>query len=179
VCGYDAWAIAANLHLKLTEFVAFAELNEENPYNFRLDSSDRAYCLALNMKELPDGSRRCLFALNLPNNQVRCGIYAIRLIACQAYPLAFIGEEVMVKLWALCPEGAWDIGQLDLAYWREELGRHDVEFSIYAFTVGSWNKEVMKQPKTEKLDFRPFLDFLTNVYSRLEIVRRTVPAGVR
>jgi Fe-S-cluster containining protein len=175
LCGYDVWAIAANLHLKPADFVAFAELNDENPYNFRLDSSEKAYCLALYMKELPDGSRRCLFALDLPNQQVRCGIYPFRPIACRAYPVAFVGEEVMVKPWALCPEETWDLSQLDLAYWQEELGRHDMEFSIYACIVGSWNKMAMNQPKLEKLNFSPFLDFLMNIYSCLETVRREVP----
>jgi Fe-S-cluster containining protein len=176
LCGYDVWAIAANLDLKPTDFVAFAELNDENPYNFRLDSSDKAYCLALRMRELPDGSRRCLFALDLPNNQVRCGIYSFRPIACRAYPLAFVGEEVMVKPWALCPEGVWGKSQPDFNYWRQELGRHDMEFSIYACIVGSWNKMAMNQPRLEKLNFVPFLDFLINIYSCLETVRREVPA---
>jgi Fe-S-cluster containining protein len=175
VCGCDVWAIAANLHLRPTDSVSFAQLNDENPYNFRLDSSDRAYCLALRMRELPDGSRRCIFALDLPDNQVRCGIYPFRPIACRAYPLAFVGEEVMVKPWAFCPEGAWDKSQPDLNYWREELGRHDMEFSIYACIVGSWNKMAMNQPRLEKLNFVPFLDFLMNIYSNLERVRTEVP----
>jgi Fe-S-cluster containining protein len=176
LCGYDIWAIAANLHLKPTDFVAFAELNDENPYNFNLDSSDRAYCLALRMRELPDGSRRCIFNLELPNDQIRCGIYPFRPIACRAYPLAFFGEEVMVKPWALCPEGAWDKRQPDLNYWREELGRHDMEFSIYACIVGNWNKMATKQPRLENLNFVPFLDFLMSIYGSLETVRRKVPA---
>jgi len=176
LCGYDVWAIAANLHLKHTDFLSFAELNDENPYNFRLDSSDRAYCLALRMRELPDGSRRCIFALNLPDNHLRCGIYPFRPIACRAYPFAFIGEEVMVKPWALCPEDAWDASQPDFPYWREELGRHDMEFSIYAYIVGSWNKIAMNQRKLEKLNFVPFLDFLMGIYSCLATVRRDVPA---
>jgi Fe-S-cluster containining protein len=175
LCGYDVWAIAANLHLEVTDFVAFAKLNDENPYNFRLDGSDRAYCLALRMRELSNGSRRCIFALDLPNNQVRCGIYPFRPIACRAYPLAFIGEEVMVKPWALCPEGGWNASQLDLVSWREELGRHDMEFSIYACIVGSWNKMAINQPELEKLNFVPFLDFLMNIYGCLETVRTEVP----
>jgi Fe-S-cluster containining protein len=175
LCGCDVWAIAANLHLKPTDFVAFAKLDDENPYNFRVDSSDRAYCVALRMRELPNGDHRCVFALDLPDNQVRCGVYPFRPIACRAYPLAFFGEEVMVKPWALCPEGVWDVKQLDLAQWQEELGRHDMEFSIYACIVGSWNKMAMNKPRLEKLDFVPFLDFLTNIYGRLETVRRDVP----
>jgi Fe-S-cluster containining protein len=176
LCGCDVWAIAANLRLKVTDFVAFAALNDENHYNFRLDSSDRTYCLALRMRELPDGSHRCLFALDLPANQVRCGIYPFRPIACRAYPLAFVGEKVMVKPWAMCPEDAWDASQLDLVYWREELGRHDMEFSIYACMVGSWNRMAMNQPRLEKLNFVPFLDFLMSIYNCLETVRREVPA---
>jgi Fe-S-cluster containining protein len=176
LCGYDVWAIAVNLHLKHTDFLSFAELNDENPYNFRLDSSDRAYCLALRMRELPDGSRHCIFSLDLPNNQVRCGIYPFRPIACRAYPFAFVGKEVMVKPWALCPEGDWEIKQLDLIHWREELGRHDMEFSIYAYIIRSWNKIAMNQPELEKLNFVPFLDFLMNIYNCLDTVRREVPA---
>ena len=175
LCGYDVWVIAEELYLKPGDFVAFAELNDENPYNFRLDSSDRAHCLALRMRELSDGDRRCIFAIDLPNDQIRCGIYSFRPIACRAYPLAFVGEEVMVKPWALCPEDAWDAIQLDLAYWREELGRHDMEFSIYACIVRSWNKMAMNRPRLEKLNFVPFLDFLMSIYGRLETVRREVP----
>ena len=133
--------------------------------------------LAVNMKELPDGSRHCIFALDLPHQQVRCGIYSMRPTACRAYPLAFAGEEVVAKPWAYCPDGAWDVGQLDLPYWREELGRHDMEFSIHAFLVAVWNTEMMKQPKLERLDFGPFFSFLFDVYRRLESVRVAIPAG--
>jgi Fe-S-cluster containining protein len=177
VCGYDVWLIARELHIQPTDFLAFADLREESPYDFRLDGSDRTYCLALYMKELSDGSRRCVFALELPNEQVRCGIYPSRPIGCRAYPFAFAGREVVVKPWALCPEKTWDLSKLDLAYWQEELGRHDMEFSIYAFVVGIWNGQVMKQPKTEKLSFRPFLNFLVDVYDHLEVLRGMVPAA--
>jgi Fe-S-cluster containining protein len=176
LCGYDVWTIATNLHIRPTDFLAFAELSEESPYDFRLDSSEKAYCLALYMKKLPDGDRRCIFSLDLPNHQLRCGIYPFRPIACRAYPLAFLGEEVVVKPWAMCPEASWELSQLDIAYWQEELARHDMEFSIYALAVGSWNKEAMKQSKQEILDFRPFLNFLMDVYGRLDAIRGTVPA---
>ena len=175
LCGYDVWAIAASLDLKPADFAAFAELDDENPYNFRLDSSDRAYCLALRMRELTDDSGRCIFAIDLPNDQIRCGIYPFRPIACRAYPLAFIGEEVMVKPWALCPEGAWDKSQPDLNYWREELGRHDMEFSTYSCIVERWNRVTMNKPRLEKLNFVPFLDFLMTIYGRLETVRTQLP----
>ena len=62
------------------------------------------------------------------------------------------------------------------AQWREELGRHDMEFPIYACMVGSWKKLAMNQPKLEKSNFSPFLDFLMNIYSCLETIQREVPA---
>ena len=176
-CGGDVWAIVRQLHIHPTDFLGLAELSEKSSYNFSIDSSEKAYCLVLTMKELPDGSRRCIFALDLPNSVVRCGIYPFRPIACRAYPLAFDGEEVFVKPWALCPDGAWDIGQLDLSHWREELERHDMEFSIYAFLIAIWNTEMRKQPKAEKLDFRPFFNFMFDVYRRLELARAAVPTG--
>ena len=67
------------------------------------------------------------------------------------------------------------IRRLDHAYWHRELARHDMEFSIYALVVASWNKEMMKQPARERLDFRPFLSFVMDVYGRLEEAREMVP----
>ena len=177
LCGYDVWVIARELNIHPTDFLGLADLGEKSAFYFRVDGSEKAYCLVLNMKELPDGSRHCIFALDLPHQQVRCGIYSMRPIACRAYPLAFAGEEVVAKPWAYCPDGAWDVGRLDLAYWREELGRHDMEFSIHAFLVAVWNTEMMKQPKLERLDFGPFFSFLFDVYRRLESVRVAIPAG--
>jgi Fe-S-cluster containining protein len=145
VCGYDVWSIATNLHMKPTAFVAFAGFNEESPYNFKLDSSGNSYCLALYMKELRDGRRRCIFSIDLPG-QIRCGIYSFRPIGCRAYPIAFFGEEVMAKPWALCPEGSWDQNRIDTAFWQEELGRHDMEFSIYAFMLVAWNMAAQRRP---------------------------------
>ncbi len=177
VCGYDVWTIARELHIEPTSFLAFAEFGEESPYCVKVDRSEKAYCPALYMRELPDGSRRCLFALDLPNDKIRCGIYPFRPIGCQAYPFAFAGEEVGVKPWALCAEGAWNRGKVDIAYWERELGRHDMEFSIYAFIIATWNKEITKQPDSGKLDFRPFLKYLMSVYRNLDLVRETVPPG--
>lgn len=175
VCGFDVWSIATNLHVKPTDFVAFAGFNEESPYNFNLDSSGNSYCLALYMKELQDGSRRCVFTLDIPGHQVRCGIYPLRPIGCRAYPIAFFGEEVMVKPWALCPEGSWEHNQVDAAFWQKELGRHDMEFSIYAFVIAAWNAAA-QQREPDELDFHPCLDFLMNVYERLDSLRREIPA---
>ena len=157
------------------EFLAFAQLGTEDTYNFRLDSSEKAYCLTLNMRQLPKGGHRCIFALDLPHSQVHCSIYPFRPIGCRAYPLAFNEEEVVIKPWAFCPDGAWDLTQIDLGFWQEELRRHDMEFSIYTFVIGVWNMEMVKQPKLEKLDFRPFLNFLMDVYWRLEVARKEVP----
>jgi Fe-S-cluster containining protein len=173
VCGYDVWLIAKNLHIKPSDFVAFAGFNEESPYNFKLDSSGNSYCLALYMKELHNGSRRCIFSIDLPG-QLRCGIYPFRPIGCHAYPIAFLGEEVMVKPWALCPEGNWTHNRLDKAFWREELGRHDMEFSIYAFMLAAWNMAAQRrQPGV--LDFQPFLTFLMDCYSCLDALRNEIP----
>lgn len=176
VCGQDVWDIALGLQLKPTAFLGFACLGEKTSYDFRLDGSDKSYCMALYMKPRPEGDHRCVFALDMPNHQFRCGIYSVRPIACRAYPVSLDGEEVVVKRGVCCPDGAWNASQLDLAYWQAELGRHDMEFSIYEFVVASWNKEVMDKPPKAEPDFRPFLNFLMQAYSRLEAARQIIPA---
>jgi len=175
VCGYDIWKIAAGLKIEPTGFIAFADMGGESPYNFRLDSSERAYCAALYPKQGPEGEPRCIFLMELPNHQTRCGIYALRPIACRAYPLTLVGGEVAVKPWAFCPPQGQDLRRLDAACWREELSRHDMEFSIYAYIVGTWNNELIRQPSPGKMEFHSFLSFLMAVYSRLEVARGTMP----
>jgi len=178
VCGYDAWVIARELSIKPTDFLAFAQLEEEEtPYNFQLDGSGRSYYLVLNMNEQPDGSRRCMFGLKLPRHQLRCGIYKLRPIACRAYPLVLEGGEVAIKPWALCPEGVWNLNDLDLPPLQEQLGRFQMEFCIYGLVVVSWNEGVAKQPSLEKLDFRPFVNYVMDVYDKLEGARDKVPTA--
>jgi len=63
VCGYDAWAIVSGLNIKPMDFLAFAQLQEEEmPYNFQLDGAGRSHYLVLNiMKEhyLEERTFRC------------------------------------------------------------------------------------------------------------------------
>jgi Fe-S-cluster containining protein len=172
VCGYDVWSIAKNLHIKPSDFAAFAGFNEESPYNFKLDSSGNSYCLALYMKELQNGSRRCIFSIDLPG-QIRCGIYSFRPVGCRAYPIAFSGEKVVIKPWALCPEESWHNSRIDTAFWQQELGRHDMEFSIYAFMLAAWNMAAQRH-LPGALDFQPFLTFLMDCYACLDDLRTEI-----
>ena len=179
LCGYDVWRISNALHIRPTVFVAFARRDETSrddfgPYDFGLDRSASTYHMVLNVREGTDSTHPCIFALDLPTHEVRCGVYSSRPISCQSYPLTFAGEEIIVKP-SLCPDGAWDLSKVNLSYWREELGRHNMEWSIHSFVVESWNKKVMKEAQLQKLDFRPFLDFLLDVYQRLELARAEVP----
>jgi Fe-S-cluster containining protein len=163
------------LNLELPDFLAFAQHTGESVYNFRLDSSEREFCVILRMREMPDSSRQCIFALDLPNRQMRCGIYPLRPIACQAYPYAFVGHEVEVKPGAFCPKGTTDLGRLDQDSWRDQLGRHDMEFCIYAFIVAKWNESARNKPEQGTLNFRAVMSFLMNVYENLEVARATIP----
>lgn len=176
VCGYDAWQIARGLGVKPTDFVAFAQLEKRTPYSFQLYGSGESYTLALNMNEYPDGSRRCVFGLNLLRQQFRCGIYASRPVACRGYPFVLEEKEVTIKPWALCPENMWNLDDLDFPSLREQLGQSQMEFCIYGLVVASWNQQVTHQPPLEKLDFRPFVNFVMDVYDQLERPRAGVPS---
>jgi Fe-S-cluster containining protein len=160
------------------DFVGFAKLGKENPYNFKIDGSESSYCLVLNMKELPNGNRRCIFVLDLPDPVVRCGIYSCRPIACRAYPLILKGKQVVIKPWALCSKNVWDKSQFEMTYWRQELQRHDMEFSIHASLVAKWNADMQTQPKMTTLNFRPFFDYFFEVYKQLEPVRAEISEEV-
>ncbi len=175
VCGYDAWLIVRDLNVHLTDFIGLAELDEKSPGKFIIDDSGHTYCMVLNMKELSDSSRRCIFALDLSNGVVRCGIYSIRPVGCRTYPMIFADEEVVIKPWAFCDKEVWDIKQIDKSYWEEELWRSDMEFSIYEFIVTVWNNTVMRNSGFKKIDFSVFFNFLFHIYFKLELEREKVP----
>jgi len=178
VCGYDAWVIARELGVSPTDFLAFAQVEKQKtPNSIRLPASEKSYCLVLNMSQQPDGSHRCMFALNLPHDQLRCGIYAFRPIICRAYPFTLEGGQVAVKPSAFCPEeGTWNLYDLDLPSLQQQLVRFEMEFCIYGLIVDGWNEHVAQQPAHEELDFRPFVNIVMDVYDQLEVVRAGVPS---
>jgi len=175
VCGYDAWAIARGLGIDPMDFLAFARLEEQTPYNFRLDGSGTSYHLALNMNLYPDGARRCIFGLALPRGQFRCGIYELRPIGCRNYPFTFGNEGPAFKPWALCPQTKWTMDHPDLDALREQLARSDMEFCIYRLVVSVWNESMVNRPSLEKLDFRPFVRYVIETYDRLDVPREEIP----
>lgn len=178
LCGYDAWVIARRLYIKPTDFLAFADLQgQDTPYNFQLDGSGKSYHMALNMNEGADGSRRCIFGLYLPHGQFRCGIYALRPVGCRSYPFVLERGELAIKPRALCPEGVWALDDDDVRSLKAQLGQSDMEFCIYGLLVASWNEQVAQKPPLETLDFHPFVNFVMDVYDRLNAARAQVPAN--
>ena len=178
VCGYDAWVISRRLDIEPTHFLAFADLQQEKtPYDFQLDGSGKSYHLALNMNEGPDGVRRCIFGLNLLHGQFRCGIYGLRPMGCRSYPFALEEGRLVIKPWALCPEGVWSLDDHEVRSLMAQLGQSDMEFCIYGLLVARWNEQVTQQPPLERLDFRPFVSFMMDFYERLETARAGVPVN--
>lgn len=174
VCGYDAWVIARGLEIPPMDFLAFARLEEETPYDFRLDGSGAAYHLALNMNLHGDGIRRCIFGIMLPRGQFRCGIYPLRPLGCRSYPFTFDEEGPAVKPWALCP-AEWEPDAIRIESVREDLARSDMEFCIYGRIVAVWNRGVSGHPPMARLDFRPFVRYLMDTYDRLGEARAEIP----
>jgi hypothetical protein len=55
------------------------------------------------------------------------------------------------------------------------MGHFEMEFSLYKLVVSCWNERAAQQPPQEKLDFRPFMDYVMSVYDELEATREQVP----
>lgn len=174
VCGYDAWVIARALDISPMDFLAFARLEEETPYAFRLDGSKVSYHLALNMNLHSDGARRCIFGITLPRGQFRCGIYPLRPLGCRSYPFAFGEDGPAMKPWALCPQ-KWELDPINVDSVREQLSQSDMEFCIYGLVVAVWNGGVSGHSPIEKLDFRPFVSYVMDTYDRLGNARVKIP----
>ena len=176
ICGYDVWVIVRELQIHPSDFIGLACLNAGSHYSFRIDGSDKAYGMVLRMKQSPDGNPRCIFAIDLPNNVVRCGIYQIRPVPCRAYPLALDGDKAVVKPSSLCPDGTWNACDCDSSCFGDELARGDMEYSIYSFLLAVWNREMLRWPEPGRANFGAFFTFLLDVYRQLDPARAAIDA---
>ena len=124
LCGYDVWLISTRQRLSPDQFVVPWPHPEPRDDGFRLDHQGPSYGLALDKRGRFHAKAPCIFLLELGGGSGRCGIYAHRPLACQAYPMQ-ISSELVVSTYdnALCPPNSWSLAEGDRAAWRARLQR--------------------------------------------------------
>lgn len=173
LCGYDVWLVSTRLRLRPEEFAVPVLLKDPGNAGFRLEPSGRQYALALDKRRW--GSRGkvsergpCIFLVRMTDGVERCGIHAIRPVACRVYPMAVRNADLAQRSDAMCPAGSWVLDERQKREWHRSLSLGRMQFDIYAEVLARWNARVDAAASGTRFSILEFFDYLLNVYEPIE-----------
>ena len=171
VYGHDVWQLATRQRLSPESFVVVVPEKAPRPEAFRLQAEGQPFSLALDKKGTFHMNRPCVFLMELPGGNARCGVYAERPIVCQTYPMSLWSGVVAQRKDTLCPPDSWPLAQVVRPHWHEKLRRLVFRLDIYGEIVARWNARVAALPSVTFV-LPEFLAYMLNVYERLDAMER-------
>jgi Fe-S-cluster containining protein len=166
ITGYDAWRIATELRVAIDAFAVPLEAEEAPADGFRLDATERRLVLALRRRAADDEhARACAFWLPLGASG-RCGIHPQRPDVCRIYPTYLRDGNVQLRPDAKCPALAWNLADMDLSHWREQLERHRRREEVYGSVVACWNERMDAVPEGRQVPLEAFYAYLMEFYDK-------------
>lgn len=165
--GDDVWAIANAQRLAPAHFVQAEPEEHASDTGFLLRPTGQTYGLALQHHRPRRTVRSCVFLLQLRDGSQRCGIYAHRPLACQAYPMQLRPNGIAPRGDMLCPSGSWAGLPSDDSAWVARLQHQEETWQRYAHIVRAWNTALWAEPPTTTLTLEHYLTYLLNVYDHL------------
>lgn len=166
VFGHDVWSIVSQQRLSPEQFLVVCPEKEPRPEAFLLEAEEQWFSLALDKKGVFALKKPCVFLMELPGNNDRCGIYADRPVVCQSYPMSLWSGVVTQRRNTLCPPDSWPLAQVMHPSWRTTLQRLCMHVDIYGEVVARWNARVMSHPGVT-FSLPEYFSYLLNVYERL------------
>jgi Fe-S-cluster containining protein len=164
--GYDVWRLATRQRLSPDEFIVLVPEKKPRPEGFRLRADGQVYTLALDKKG-PFGIKRpCVFLIELPGGNDRCGVYSERPVVCQTYPMSMWSKVVVQRTETLCPPDSWPMTEVQRPHWRTKLTLLCFHLDIYGEVVSRWNARVAAYPQADFV-LMEYLSYLQNVYDKL------------
>ena len=182
LCGHDVWLISTQLRLRPEEFTVVVSQDNASLGGFRLEPNGKNYGLGLDKRRW--GSRGkvtqrgpCIFLIRMKTGVERCGIHAIRPVACRVYPMSILNDELKQSPQALCPAGSWVLDARQELEWRRSLNSGRMQFDIYSEVLARWNERVDAAPAATHFSILEFYAYLLNAYDRIERLTARIDAG--
>ena len=164
VCGFDVWRISRELRLKPETFLVAWQEEEPGTDGFRLEPAGPLFTLALDKRSWARQQSACVFLLSFPGGQSRCGIYALRPLACRSYPMLLVRSAVRLREDPLCPPGAWSSADVADPAWRDALQQAAMQYDVYKVVVDHWNARLdERSPRA----FADYYRYVLAVYDAL------------
>ena len=164
--GYDVWLIATRQRLSPESFCLIYPEKEARPESFHLEADGQDYSLALDKKGRFALKKSCIFLMELPGENARCGVYDHRPVVCRSYPMSMWSRVVAQRRETLCPPDAWPLKEVTHPRWAVALRRLCLDLDVYGEVVTRWNARVATRPGFS-FALPEFFSYLLNVYDRL------------
>ncbi len=166
VTGYDLWRIATSQRLRPERFlrVYLQGKNAPRVLGCGLERDGELYAAALDKKGRWAATQPCVFLVQLPGNNSRCGIYAARPSTCRVYPMVQVDDLVTQREGTRCPENSWPEQEQRRPAWRVALQRHLMDLELYADVVERWNAHVAETRPGTVLTTHEYFSYVLNVY---------------
>lgn len=179
VTGDDVWRIAGRLREPARAFLAYAPQAERTATGFLLAAGGPSHDLMLAPAKAAEERSPCVFLRSGDGGALRCGVYAIRPIACRRFPAARLDRAYGVRDGIVCGPGAWAGHDMARLSWRVALGREAREVEAYAAVVAVWNARVERLGPGGGRTVLDYLDWLEDAYGWLVRWRATLRPGRR
>ena len=164
--GQDLYLISSTQRLPPESFCLIYPEKDPRPESFQLEANGQHYSLALDKKGRFALKKSCIFLMELPGGNARCGIYDHRPVVCRSYPMSLWSSVVAQRRETLCPPDSWPLKEVTHPRWVVALRRLCLDLDVYGEIVSRWNARVATRPGVS-FALPEFFSYLLNVYDRL------------
>ena len=171
VFGQDVWLLSTRQRLSPEQFCLIYPEKEPRPEAFQLESGGQRYSLALDKKGSFALKKACIFLMELPGGNARCGVYDDRPTVCRSYPMSMWSGVVAQRRETLCPPDSWPLPTVTHPRWATALRRLCMDLDVYGEVVTRWNARVDAHTGYS-FALQEYFSFLMNVYDRLDSLAR-------
>lgn len=167
--GRDVWRIARALDTPAWAFLKYFPSAGNRPDAFYLPGSETGFRLAL--AKGPTRATRspapCTFLMRTRGGYHRCGLGALRPMACRTFPSEILDGVVCVRNDGGCTCRDWSLADVDLSEEAALIAARQDEAREYHAIVARWNDRVESAEPGETFDFPAYCAFLLETYDDL------------
>jgi Fe-S-cluster containining protein len=176
VNAHDVWRLARALGVPWRALVTVQPTPGDWMESFALDGSERKFALHLHRRT----GGACALLTTLPDGSQRCGVHAIRPLACRLYPYRGDwqpGEPVRLQADAICPppqRARYRAQRLEAV---PEVVVEVGERQLYMRAIARWELAARTRPIGQPYAVDDYLRWAFSLYDAIEVVRRRGPTG--
>lgn len=170
VNAHDVWRLTRALAVPWEALVCVRPTPATWMESFTLDASGKKQ--ALHLVRAAGGA--CGLLVTLPDGARRCGVHALRPLACRLYPYRgdwTPGAPVRLQSDAVCPaaqHAAWDVERHAAV---DDVAAQVDERRVYMRALARWNQAARTRPPAQPYAVDDFLRWSFGLYDAIERVR--------